>query len=95
MYGLYKEPNIVEGIKFRRLGWAGHITRMEDQRIPKKVLNGNFHTVRPVGRPRSRWTDVVQRDARQLLGIRGWRSKAVNRDEWRRLMREVKARKGL
>ena len=38
LYGLYKEPNIVEGIKFRRLGWAGHITRMEDQRIPKKGL---------------------------------------------------------
>jgi hypothetical protein len=42
-----------------------------------------------------RWADVVQRDARQLLGITGWRSKAANRDEWRRLMREAKARKGL
>jgi len=48
-----------------------------------------------VGRPRTRWTDVIQRDARQLLGIRGWRSKAANRGEWRRLMREAKARKGL
>jgi len=37
---------------------------------------------------------VVQRDALQLLGIRGWR-RAENWDEWRRLMREVKARKGL
>jgi hypothetical protein len=36
---------------------------------------------------------VVQRDALQLLGIRGWRSKAANRDECRRLMREAKARK--
>ena len=85
----------MEDIKFRRLGWAGRIVRMEEQRIPKKVLNGNFHIVRPVGRPRTRWTDVVQRDARQLLGIRGWRRKAANRDEWRRLMREAKARKGL
>jgi hypothetical protein len=42
-----------------------------------------------------RCTDVVQRDARQLLGIRGWRSKAANRDELMRLMRETKARKGL
>jgi hypothetical protein len=38
---------------------------------------------------------VVQKDALKLLGIRGWRSKAANRDDWRRLMREVKARKGL
>jgi hypothetical protein len=38
---------------------------------------------------------VVQRNALQLLGIRGWRSKAANRDEWRRLMKEATARKGL
>jgi hypothetical protein len=95
LYSLYREPNIVEDIKLRRLEWAGHIIRMEEQRIPKRVLNGNFRTARPVGRPRTRWADVVQRDARQLLGIKGWRIKATNRDEWRRLMREAKARKGL
>ena len=61
----------------------------------KKVLNGNFHTPRPVGRPRNRWADVVQRDALQLLGMRGWRWRAENGDEWRRFMREAKARKGL
>jgi len=42
----------------------------------KKVLNGNFYTTRPVGRPRIRWADVVQRDAVQLMGIRGWRRRA-------------------
>jgi hypothetical protein len=95
LYSLYNEPNIVEDIKIKRLGWAGHIIRMEEERIPKKVLNGNFHTTRPVGRPRTRWADVVQRDALQLLGIRGWRTRAEYKDEWRRLMGEAKARKGL
>jgi hypothetical protein len=85
----------VEDIKIRRPEWRSHIIRMEEERIPKKVLNGNFYTTRPVGRPRTRWADVVQRDALQLLGIRGWRRRAVNRDEWRRLMGEAKARKGL
>jgi hypothetical protein len=92
---LYKEPNVVEDIKTRRLGWAGHIIRMEEERISKRGLNRNFHTLRQVGRPRARWADVVQRDALQLLGIRGWRSKAANWDEWRRLMRKAKARNGL
>jgi hypothetical protein len=67
LYGLYKEPNIVEDIKIKRLEWAGRIIRMEEERIPKKVLNGNFHTTRPVGRPRTRWADVVQREALQRL----------------------------
>ena len=44
LYSLYKEPNVVEDIKIRRLGWAGHIKRMEEERVPKKVLNGNFYT---------------------------------------------------
>jgi len=95
LYSLYNEPNIVEDIIIRRLGWAGHIIRMKEERIPKKVLNGNFHTTRPVGRPRTRWADVVQRNALQMLGIRGWRRRAENRDERRCLMREAKAQKGL
>jgi len=85
----------VEDNKIRRLGWTGHIIRREEERIPKKVLNGNFYTTRPVGRPRTRWLDVVHRDALQLLGIKGWRRSAENRDEWRRLLREAKAQKGL
>jgi len=35
LYSLYKEPNIVEYIKIRRLEWVGHIIRMEEERIPK------------------------------------------------------------
>ena len=41
----------MDDIKIRRLGWAGHIVRMEDERISKKVLNGKFHNTRPVGKP--------------------------------------------
>jgi hypothetical protein len=63
----------VEDIKIRRLEWAGHITRNEEERIPKKILNGNFHTTRPLGRPRTRWAYMVQRDALQLLGTGGWK----------------------
>jgi hypothetical protein len=36
LYSLYKELNIVEDIKIRRLELAGHIIRMEEDRIPKK-----------------------------------------------------------
>jgi hypothetical protein len=67
----------------------------EEGRIPKEVLNGKFHNTRPVGRPRIRWEEVVQKDALQILGTRGWRRRAENREVWRKLLREAKARKGL
>jgi len=38
----------MEDIKIRRLVLASHIIRMEYERIPKKVLNGNIYTTRPV-----------------------------------------------
>jgi hypothetical protein len=84
LYSLYSEPNIVEDIKIRRLEWAGHIIRMEEEIIPppqkKRGLNGNFLTTRPMERPRTRWADVVHRNALQLLGIRRWKRRAANRD---------------
>jgi hypothetical protein len=95
LYSLHKDLNIVEDIKVRRLGRAGHIIRMEDGRIAKMVLNGRFHNTRPVGRPRARWADAVQRDSLQILETRGWKRRGENRDEWRHLLREAKARKGL
>jgi hypothetical protein len=49
---------------------GGSYNKDGKERIRKKVLNGNFHTTRPVGRPRTRWADVFQRDALHL-GIRG------------------------
>jgi hypothetical protein len=61
---------------------------MEEGRIPKKVLNGKFHNTRPVGRPRIKWEDAVQKDALQILGMQGWRRRVENRDKWRQLLKE-------
>jgi hypothetical protein len=79
-------------IKIRKLGWVGHIMR-KDERIPKKVLNGKVHNTRPVGKPRTRWEDVLK-DTAPILGIRGWRQ-AENREEWRCFLGVVRVQKGL
>jgi len=68
------------------VGRGGHDPTLEKTYVQKTS---------EVGRPRTRWADVVQRDALKLLGTRGWRRTAANRDKWRRLMREAKAPKGL
>jgi len=69
VYTLYNVPNVVEDIKIRRLGWIGHIIRMEDEGIQKKGSKRKLLHHKPVGRPRTGWANVVQRDALQLLGI--------------------------
>jgi len=57
----------VENIKIRRLGWVGHIIRMEDERILRKVFNGKFHITRPLQKPRTDWEGVIWRDISQIL----------------------------
>jgi hypothetical protein len=39
----------------------------------EKGLKRKLPYCEPVRRPRTRWTDVVKRDSRQLLGMWGWR----------------------
>jgi len=48
-----------------------------------------------VGKPRRRWEVVVRRDTSQILGIRGWKRRVEEKEEWRRLLREARAQKGL
>jgi hypothetical protein len=50
-----------------------------------------------VGKPRTKWENVVQKDALQILGIRYWKKKkrAGDGEEWGHLLREARAQKGL
>ena len=39
---LYFSPNVVRVIKSRKMGWAGHVARMEERRGVYWVLVGNL-----------------------------------------------------
>ena len=58
---MVKKPTLAETIRLNRLGWFGHVKRMEKNRIPKKVLYMNLETTRLRGRPRNRWQDEVKK----------------------------------
>jgi hypothetical protein len=42
------------------------------------------------GRPNLRWKDSIEKYLR-ILGIRGWKTKVLDRSLWRRLMEEANA----
>jgi hypothetical protein len=83
IYKMYKDVALSTYIHLKRLMWAGHVVRMEQHRIPKKVLGSCFGGGRPVGRSRNRWEDVIQRDAANLLQIPNWKA-AARDEEWRK-----------
>ncbi|KAJ4432215.1 hypothetical protein ANN_20831 [Periplaneta americana] len=64
--------------------------RKEEAEIPKRVMLTQPDGTRRKGRPRSRWIDGVDGDAR-ALGVRNWRMVALDRDGWRRVLEEAKA----
>ena len=54
---LYRSPNIARVIKSRRLRWAGHIARMEEDRCAFKMLDGR--TILEWRNARN-WVDLAQ-----------------------------------
>jgi hypothetical protein len=68
---------------------------MEDERIPKKVLDGKLNNTRPVGKPRTRREDITWRDTSQILGIQGRKRQAEDREVQRHFLRESRAQKRL
>ena len=55
---------------------------MDDVRNTKKIYQATLHLKRPKGRPKARWKDDVENDARKM-GIVNWRQVAQDEDGWR------------
>jgi transcription termination factor 2 len=91
---IIRKKHTVRFVKARRISWIGHIERMEDSRMPKTVMREKIYTRRKRGRPKFRWLDDVQEDLREM-GIEGWRRRAQDRDQWRRITQEAKVHEGL
>jgi hypothetical protein len=57
-----KHNNIINQIRARRLSRFGHVQRMSDDRMVKKIYKWKLVTTRLQGRPKSRWDDNVKQD---------------------------------
>jgi hypothetical protein len=54
---LIKHQNIINYVKAQRLSWFGHINRMPETSIVKRIHDWKPFTGRPAGRHKSRWED--------------------------------------
>ena len=81
-------------VKVKRLAWAGHLVRMNNDRTILKIFNAKPDGARRVERPKPRWEDGVDQDMR-LLEVKNWERVALNRDEWTKLFKKVRAHHGL
>jgi hypothetical protein len=88
LYDLFKEPKLSITIRIARLRWAGHVRTMDEDALPRRIMYVTPIGQRKTGRPKARWREEVGKDAR-MLGIRSWWSTAMNREEWRQLLREA------
>jgi len=56
-----KEQNTVKWIKGQRMSWLGHLERMEEDRMHKRIFTQELEGTRRRGRPRKRWKEEVER----------------------------------
>jgi hypothetical protein len=89
LYALYSSANIIQAIKSRRTGWAGHVARIGD-RGAYRVLEGRRDGMRSLGRYGRRWEDNIKMNLQEV----GWEGMdfidlAHDSDGWRALVNVI------
>jgi len=74
--------------------WAGHVTRMGEERGVYKFLVGKLvgkpKGKRPLGRHTRRWVDNIRMDLQEVgCGYVDWIGLAQDRDSWRTFVSAV------
>ena len=88
------EPLLLR-IERSQLRWFGHVSRMPQERLPKQALLAKASGRRPVGRPRTRWTDYIEDLGWNCLGLRPSEMMEVmeDREVWRLNLQPQSSRK--
>ena len=77
-----------ERIDKRVLTWFGHVERMNDGRMTKRVYKSEVSGTRLRGRPRLRWKDGVKRTMQSMnVSMKDAYELVHERDQWRMLVR--------
>jgi len=86
---LIKHENVVNYSKVQRLSWLGHIQRMPEARVAKKIFKWNPLTTRPRGRSKYRWEDNIIQGLGQMEII-NWLTFVQDRAKWKDVVKKAK-----
>ena len=83
--GVRKE--LVARVDMNVLRWFGQVERMDDEQLPKKVMNAKVDGRSARGRPRFGWMDGVKRALNdRRMDVREASECAIDRNEWRMIV---------
>jgi hypothetical protein len=86
---LIGNKNIINHIKAQRLAWFGHVHRMPDNSMVKKVYEWTPVLTRSLGRPKNRWENDVKSDIAKMKII-NWKDCIRNRHKWKEFIEKAK-----
>jgi hypothetical protein len=90
---LIRHKNIINYIKAQRLSWFGHLHRMPEERMVKKLYKWKPMFRRQLGRPKNRWEDDIRNDMKKLK-IKNWTNCVQDRNNWKLYVEKTKTFKG-
>ena len=76
-------------LKLAQLRWAGHVTRMHEERLPKKLPYGELKMgKRSHGGQKKRYKDILKASLKDFnIPTESWKQIAQDRAKWRGLIR--------
>jgi hypothetical protein len=87
---IIRKQNIVRQIKAKRLGWFGHVQKMEEHQITRKITKWMPTLLNmPKGRPKERWWDRVRGDLK-IVGVLDWKKSVFDRKYWQGILEQAK-----
>jgi len=86
---LIKHRNAINYVKAQTLSWFGHISRMLETSIVKRIHKWQPFTGRPVGRPKSQWEDDIRNDPKKMK-FKRWAEQVQDRLKWKDIVEKAK-----
>jgi hypothetical protein len=79
----------IKYVKSQRLSWFGHINRMPETSVVKKIYKWKPFTGRPAGRPKSLWEDDIRNGMRRMEIVK-WPEQVQDRPKCKVIVEKTK-----